>query len=117
DLDGDGDQDLLVAQSNGPLVLFENRGMPRSGSWLDVLPVGRASNRSGVGAIVTAQLASGRTLVKPVGAGGILNAASPPEAFFGLGDEIVTSVDVRWPSGTESQLSGPLHGKVVVTEP
>lgn len=117
DLDGDGDADLLVAQSNGPLVVYENFTAPSPSAWLDVRLAGRASNRDGIGAVVTAHLASGRDLVKPVGAGGILNAAAPAEALFGLGSDRVSSLEVRWPSGERSVLPGPATGRVTIAEP
>jgi hypothetical protein len=117
DLDGDGDQDVLVAQTNGPLTIYENRGTPAPGTWLDLRLQGTASNRDGVGAVVTATLASGRSIVKPVGSGGVLNSSNPPEAFFGLGTDQVITVEVKWPSGRRSSVAGPIAGLVRVVEP
>src|SRR6185503_5430019 len=50
DLDGDGDQDVVIAQKEGPLSIYENRGRPAPGTHLRVALRGRASNREGVGA-------------------------------------------------------------------
>lgn len=116
DLDGDGDPDLAIAQSVGRLLVIANRGRPAAKAWLDVRLAGRASNRDGIGAVVTATLASGRTVVRPVGAGGTLNSAAPAEAFFGLGDDAVATLAVAWPSGRTSRLVGPLTGVVTVEE-
>jgi hypothetical protein len=117
DLDGDGDQDVLIAQTNGALMLYENRNAPATTAWLDVTLHGTTSNRDGVGAVVTVHLASGRTLVKAVGSGGVINSASPAEAFFGLGGDIVASIEVAWPSGRHSTIAGPMSGRIQFLEP
>jgi hypothetical protein len=116
DLDGDGDQDVVIAQKEGPLVIYENRGAPAAEAWLRVMLRGRASNRDGVGAIVTAQLTGGRTRTRAVGAGGAVHSASPAEAVFGLGGDEVERVEVRWPSGRRSEVVRPLAGATLVVE-
>jgi hypothetical protein len=120
DLDGDGDQDVAIAQREGPLVIYENRGTPPPGSWLRVALRGGAiggaspSNRDGIGAVVTLRMGSGRTQVRAVGAGGVIHAASPAEAFFGLGGDTVERIEVRWPSGRYSEVIGPPAGATLV---
>jgi hypothetical protein len=117
DLDDDGDQDVVIAQSNGPLMVFENRGTPQRNSWLRVRLEGMASNREGVGAVVTVHLASGRSQLRVVAPGGVLNSSSPAEAFFGLGDDEVETIEVRWPSGRRTELQGPRGGVQLASEP
>jgi hypothetical protein len=117
DLDGDGDQDVVIAQARGPLVVYRNLGAPTARSWLRVTLRGVTSNREGIGAVVTARLSSGRTLVRMVGAGGVINTSSPAEAYFGLGTDTVESVEVRWPSGQQTELIRPRGGAVVIAEP
>jgi hypothetical protein len=117
DLDGDGDPDVLIAPNTGALAAYENVGAPAPGTWLDVQLQGSASNREGVGAVVTAHLASGRTLIKPVGSGGVMNSWTQAEAFFGLGDDAVTLLEIAWPSGRHSELATPGSGVVHVVEP
>ncbi|HEX4416937.1 MAG TPA: CRTAC1 family protein [Kofleriaceae bacterium] len=116
DLDGDGDQDVAIAQLDGPLVIYENVGRPAAGTWLDVVLIGGASNRDGVGATVTVHLASGRVQIRAVGAGGVIHSSAPAEAFFGLGQDTVAAVDVQWPSGRHTTLTAPPPGRLVVTE-
>jgi hypothetical protein len=49
DLDGDGDLDLLIGQSNGTIVFYRNAGSPKAARWalvteaLDGIKVGRRS--------------------------------------------------------------------------
>ena len=117
DVDGDGDQDVVIAQTDGPLQVYENRGQPADGSWLRVALRGQASNREGVGAIVTVHMSSGRTQAKVIGAGGVMNSSSPAEAFFGLGRDGVEEVDVAWPSGRRSQVASPGTGMLLMVEP
>ncbi len=117
DLDGDGDQDVVIAQREGPLLIYENRGRPEPGTWLTVTLRGTASNRDGVGAVISVQLASGRTLRRTIGAGGVVHAASPSEAHFGLGDDRVERIEARWPSGRITEIRGPTVGRIAIDEP
>jgi len=116
DLDADGDPDVVLGHREGPLAIYENRGLP-AGGWLAVTLRGQASNRDGVGAVVMLQLASGRTLTRVVGAGGVIHTASPAEAHFGFGDDAAASITVRWPSGRTSELVAPAtDATLVITE-
>ena len=116
DLDGDGDQDVVVAQKEAPLEIFETRGRPAAGRWLAVTLRGNPSNRDGVGAVVTIHQASGRSQLRAVGAGGVINSAAPVEACFGLGTDALESIDVIWPSGHRSHLDRPTSGRIVIDE-
>jgi len=116
DLDGDGDQDVVISQKAGPLMVFENIGRPVPGVWLRVELRGRISNRDGVGAAVTARLAGGRSVMRIIGAGGVIHSSGPAEAFFGLGGDEVERLEVRWPSGLRSELAWPPAGTSVVVE-
>ena len=116
DLDGDGDQDVVIAQRDGPLVVYENRGAPARSSWQRVTLRGRTSNREGAGAVVTAHMTSGRTQIRIVGAGGVVHSSHPVEAFFGLGGDTVDAIEVAWPSGRRSMVSHPPPGSLIVDE-
>jgi hypothetical protein len=101
DYDGDGFLDLIVANWNGQTSdLYRNKG--NANAWLKVRCVGRASNRSSLGARVTISTTrSGRMLqqMREINTG---DGWGSPEliAHFGLGDAtMVDSVRVEWPSG------------------
>jgi len=116
DLDRDGDEDVLIAPKSGPLATFETRGTPAASAWLRVSLRGSASNRDGAGAIVRVELADGRTFVHAIGASGVIHAALPAEAWFGVGAGTVATVRVMWPSGRESVMTGPVVGDVLIEE-
>ena len=116
DLDGDGDQDVVIASLIGPLKVYQNVGKPAAGAWLRVTLHGQASNRDGVGAVVTLHMASGRTQIRAVGAGGVIHSAGPAEAFFGLGHDAATSVEVLWPSGRRTEVTRPATGSLILEE-
>jgi hypothetical protein len=116
DLDGDGDQDVVIASLVGPLKVYQNVGTPAAGAWLQVALDGQVSNRDGVGAVVTLHMVSGRTQIRVVGAGGVIHSASPAEALFGLGHDAAASVEVRWPSGRRTERIEPAAGLLILEE-
>jgi len=119
DLDGDGDQDVVIAEKEGPLRLFENTRQPGPDAWLQVRLRGTTSNREGIGAVVTIEQASGRVQIRAVGHGGVIHSAGPAEAYFGLADDPVRAIRVRWPNRPpgEVEVLPPRAGAVTLDEP
>jgi hypothetical protein len=116
DLDGDGDLDVVIANKDGPLAIYEATGKPKPDRWLRVTLHGRTSNRDGIGAVVALTTTKG-TRLRAVGAGGVVHSTGPAEAWFGIAtDDPGVSLEVRWPSGARTQLAAPLTGNVVVDE-
>jgi hypothetical protein len=114
DYDGDGDLDLALTTNNGPARLLRNEGGNRN-RWLRVEVRGVKSNRSGVGATVTATLADGRRLVRLVKTGSSYLSQSEMAVTFGLGAAgQVTALEVRWPSGIVDK-AGPVEHNRAVT--
>jgi enediyne biosynthesis protein E4 len=104
DFDHDGDQDILVSTNNGPACLYRNDGGNRN-HWLSVRLVGSKSNRSGLGAVVRLQSASGKQS-DMMRSGGSYCSQSDLALTFGLGkDDRVTSLEIDWPSGAHQKLS------------
>jgi hypothetical protein len=102
DYDRDGDLDLLINTNDGPAVLYTNEGGNRN-HWITVRLNGTRSNRSGLGAVVRIQGASGKQW-GTVHSGSSYCSQSDLALTFGLGgDRIITSLSVEWPSGARQQ--------------
>ncbi len=98
DFDRDGDLDVLITTNDGPAYLFRNDGGNRN-HWLTLRLEGVKSNRSALGAVVILDSASGKQS-QTVHSGSSYCSQSDLALTFGLGkDEIVKSLEIRWPSG------------------
>jgi hypothetical protein len=97
DVDGDGDQDLLIENLDGPPRLLRNDG--RVGRRLEVVLIGAGANRAAVGARVVAR-AGGRAQLRLAGMAEGFLSSSDPTLVFGLGTlERVDELEVTWPLG------------------
>jgi hypothetical protein len=117
DYDNDGDPDIAVSNSGGPLELLRNDG--GHGNWFGVQLIGTRSNRQGIGARLVAETASGRSLTRWVAAGNSYLSSSDPRVLFGLGSETsVKKLTIYWPSGTRQTVENPSLSKYTrITEP
>jgi hypothetical protein len=121
DVDGDGDLDIVTNEFNAePMVLISNLSAQKKPMrYVEIELVGRTSNRSGLGAVVTLS-AGGRSYVKVLdGQSGYLSQSLYP-LYFGLGKaEVIDRIEVRWPSGKKQVLQGPItpNRSIQVQEP
>jgi len=120
DVDGDGDQDIVTNEfDDAPMVLASNLSSKKNIHYANVRLVGTASNRDGLGAVVTLT-AGGATFVKQMdGKSGYLSQSAMP-LFFGLGDATaVDRIDVAWPSGRRQSVTAgiTMNGMTTITEP
>jgi hypothetical protein len=100
DIDRDGDLDILIANNNGPAVLYRNDRANRN-HWLQLRLQGTKSNRDGIGAVVRI---GPQTQV--VHSGSSYCSASDLALTFGLGAEAArVAVEIAWPSGTRQKLA------------
>jgi hypothetical protein len=110
DLEGDGDLDIVTNDFNSrPMVLVSDLSANKTPlRYLQVTLVGHNSNRDGLGATVRVQ-AGANTYTKVYdGQSGYLSQSRYP-LYFGLADhETVDQIEVRWPSGTQQTIPGPL---------
>ncbi len=104
DLDGDGDLDVVLTQTGGaPLLLRNDQQLQHH--WLRVKLVGTKSNRSAIGAKLTAKV-GGQTLLREVNPARSYLAASELPVTFGLGTATkVDSLEITWPSGQKQTLT------------
>ena len=98
DLDRDGDPDVVITTNHGPAYVYRNDGLSRR-KWVTFRLSGTRSNRSGIGAKVTVETASGRQW-NVVRSGSSYCSQSDLALTFGLGDDAtIRRAIVEWPSG------------------
>jgi hypothetical protein len=99
DFANDGRMGVAINTIGGPLVLLQDTGPV--GHWLEVALQGFSA-----GAVVTATLPDGRTLVDELHAGSSYLSSEDPRAHFGLGDQTtVAKLTIRWPDGRVTHLA------------
>ncbi|MEZ6152281.1 MAG: CRTAC1 family protein [Pirellulaceae bacterium] len=104
DYDGDGKMDLAIMSYGGQPVLLHNT-TPAPGHWIGVRLRQTTGNTFGLGAVVVVRTKD-RVQTAIVGAEGSYLSQSPSDLHFGVGDaEIVDSITVRWPDGTEETVT------------
>ena len=105
DIDNDGDIDILLSNSNGPLRLLRNEVGSRN-SWLSLRLVGNRSSRDAIGAEVRLIRPERLDLVRRVHSDGSYCSANDLRTHFGLGDDRgPQTVVVAWPSGLVERFS------------
>ena len=112
DFDNDGDIDVLVWNMNEPPSLLRN-DLRGSGHWLKVLLIGVRSNRSAIGARVTARYGS-RLQVQEVNAQSSFYSVNDRRLHFGLGNETVASLTIRWPNGSSETVPNVAANQLVI---
>ena len=108
--------DLLVANLDEPPSLLLNRGV--SGNWLLLKLVGTASNKSAIGARVTARTGD-RIQTREVRSGGSYQSQSDLRVHFGLGaSREVDELSIRWPSGRRQTMKRVAGNRILtIREP
>lgn len=119
DFDDDGDADLAISNSGGPLQLLRNDLPARP--WLGVDLRGTGANTGAVGARVVLRTRDGAQ-VRWRTAGDSYVSSSDPRLLFGIATgDMPVELEVTWPGGTTSKV--PLSAddlgayKVVVQRP
>jgi hypothetical protein len=106
DFDNNGALDAVVANQNGPLLLYRNTVSPAN-KWIEFQLEGTRSNRSAIGAQVTIHW-NGQKQVQEVSGGSGFCAQNQRRLHFGLGKATeVDRVEIRWPSGKIQNLAAP----------
>jgi len=106
DYDEDGDLDIVTYPFQLTPVLWRNE-KPAGAGFEVRLDDQRTANRYGVGAKVQIHSADGRLQMREIKASGGHQSHDLLVARFGLGEwKEVTSVDVVWPDGNTSEITG-----------
>jgi enediyne biosynthesis protein E4 len=114
DFDNDGDLDILILNMNEPPSLLRNdvRG---SNHWLKVQLVGTKSNRSAIGAQVTAIYGERRQAQAVLGQSSYLSV-NDRRLHFGLGGAATADLEIRWPNGATEKVAGVAADQLVVVK-
>lgn len=97
DIDGDGDQDLLLGNIDDHPTLLRNDS--RNGHWLMVLLQGANGNRDAIGARLVLRVGD-KQLLRLVGAGSGFLSSNDPREHFGLGAATkADELQITWPDG------------------
>ena len=112
DFDNDGDVDVLVMNMNEPPSLLRN-DVSGGGHWLKVLLVGTTSNRSAIGARVTARYGD-KSQAQEVQAQSSFYSTNDRRLHFGLGTATSAELVIRWPSGATEKLPSVEADQLVV---
>src|SRR5260370_28397886 len=112
DFDNDGDMDILIVNLNEPPSLLRNDASGRN-HWLKVKLIGVQSNRSAIGARVTARYA-GRVQAQEVMSQASFYSVSDFRLHFGLGAADSVELEVRWPNGGHEAISKVAANMLVV---
>jgi hypothetical protein len=113
DFDNDGDLDVAISNSDGPLQLLRNDAA--GGGWVGFQLRGTQSNRQGIGARLELDAGAG-VQIREVRAGNSYLSSGDPRVFFGLGSAKPERVRVHWPSGVVQEITRPEAGRYHVIE-
>ena len=112
DFDNDGDVDVLVWNMNELPSLLRN-DVSGGNHWLKVLLIGVHSNRSAIGARVTARYGN-RQQCQEVSAQSSFYSVNDRRLHFGLGKETAANLSVRWPNGASESIPNVAADQLVV---
>ena len=117
DLWNRGVLDVVVANQNGPLLLYKNTVAPQN-EWIEFDLEGTSSNRSAIGTQVTV-FWNGQKQVQEVSGGSGFAAQNDRRLHFGLGtNPHIEKAVIRWPSGKLQTIDKPAANQLhKMTEP
>jgi hypothetical protein len=104
DFDNDGDIDVLIMNLNEPPSLLRN-DMKGDNRWLKVKLIGTKSNRSAIGARVTARY-GGKVQAQEVLSQASYYSVNDLRLHFGLGAIDKADLEIRWPNGAIEKVAG-----------
>jgi hypothetical protein len=114
DFDNDGDVDILIMNQNEPPSLLRN-DVTGDGHWLKVKLEGVKSNRSAIGARVTAHY-GGKRQAQEVLAQSSYLSVSDRRLHFGLGAAESADLEIRWPNGNLESIAKVAGNRLVVVK-
>jgi hypothetical protein len=111
DFQNRGVLDAVVANQNGPVLLYRNTVAPGN-RWIEFELEGQGSNRSAIGTAVRV-FWNGQQQLQEVSGGSGFCSQNDRRLHFGLGkSEAVERVEIHWPSGKTQTIAGPETNKL-----
>ncbi len=106
DIDNDGDIDLVLGNSDGPIQMMLSQAAQIDGNtWISIRLEGNQSNSRGIGARVTIVMQDGSSQTQMVYAGQGFLGTSDSRVHFGLNkNTVIKEVKVLWSTGHEQVL-------------
>jgi hypothetical protein len=115
DFENRGALDVVVANQNGPALFYRNTVDPAN-RWIELDLKGRVSNRSAIGAHVTA-FWNGQQQSQEVSGGSGFCAQNQRRLHFGFGRvDHIDKIQIRWPSGKLQTLTSPALDRILQIE-
>lgn len=117
DMDGDGDEDIVISNLNEPAAVLSNESAPAH-NWLAVRIIGRQSTRASIGATAVTKVGD-RTLTRQIRGGSSYASTSDSKLHFGCGTmRVVDALTVTWIGGSRTVLQNVECNQVVtIVEP
>jgi hypothetical protein len=109
DLDGDGDQDVVINRLGSPAAVLRNDA---PAGRIAVRLLGRKPNTAGIGAVVTVHEGAVGRQSREVTAGGLYLSGSEPMLTFATGSAERVNVEVRWRDGAVSRVADAVPGRL-----
>jgi hypothetical protein len=107
--------DVVVANQNGPLLVYKNTVNPKN-EWIEFRLNGTKSNRSAIGAQVSL-FWNGEQQIQEVSGGSGFAAQNQRRLHFGLGrNPQLKKAVIRWPSGRIQTLDHLTADKLYTVE-
>lgn len=117
DYDNDGDIDIFIVNlDNESMFLRNNKG--NENNWLSLNLIGHSSNRDGIGCRIKITTGERVQTAQKKSTTGYLSQ-NDARVHFGLGqDEVVESIEIKWPSGKSQLLENVKANQILkVDEP
>jgi hypothetical protein len=111
DFQNRGVLDAVVANQNGPVLLYRNT-VADGNHWIEFELEGQGSNRTAIGTAVRV-FWNGQQQLQEVSGGSGFCSQNDRRLHFGLGKSAaVDRVEIRWPSGKTQTVAGPESNKL-----